>query len=241
MRLRANEGKGNPARQVFDVLTDPRSVVLQVRSRKASVASPWAAHLTCDSLEHTGWASASTHQEAVNCYSGCPSAAELSTIRPFVLDFPSVGDFTCEQEMNSMNITERIPTNCGDPVQGNNGQDASVSVEVNDVQDSGNSSVLMGSSSMLQMNMVPKNVDQAVELANSTSSKVFCPGTKVPDFCKDDFYEEFNMDEVDLNVENYEELFGVALNDSEQLFGNDRIDSLSGVKGLFCNVLTLIQ
>ncbi|KAL6972344.1 Zinc finger protein CONSTANS-like [Sarracenia purpurea var. burkii] len=243
MRLRANEGKGNPARQVFDVLTDPRSVVLQVRSRKASVASPWAAHLvhlqrislcqTCDSLEHTGWASASTHQEVVNCYFGCPSATELSTIRPFVLDFPSVGEFTCEQEMNSMNITKRIPTNCGDPVQGNNGQDAFVSVEVNDVQDSGNSSVLMGSSSMLQMNMVPKNVDQPVELANSTSSKVCCPGTKVPDFCKDDFYEEFNMDEVDLNVENYEELFGVALNDSEQLFGNDRIVSLFGVKGLF--------
>ncbi|KAL6975512.1 Zinc finger protein CONSTANS-like [Sarracenia purpurea var. burkii] len=189
---------------------------------------------TCDSLEHTGLASASTHQkEAVNCYSGCPSAAELSTIWPFVLDFPSMGDSTCVQEMNSMNITERILTNCGDPLQGNNGQDVSVSAEVNNVKDSGNSSVLMGSSSMLQMNIVPKNVDQPVELANSTSSKVCCPGTKVPDFCKDDFYEDFYMDEVDLNVENYEELFGVALNDPEQLFGNDGIDSLFGVKGLF--------
>ncbi|KAL7002038.1 Zinc finger protein CONSTANS-like [Sarracenia purpurea var. burkii] len=231
MHLRANEGKGNPARQVFDVLTDPRSVVLQVRSRKASVASPWAAHLVHLHVLKRGflfvrlvirWSILAGPQllhirRQLIVILVALSATELSAIRPFVLDFPSMGDFTCEQEMNSMNITERFPTNCGDPVQGNNGQDASVSVEVNDVQDSGNSSVLMGSSSMPQMNMVPKNVDQPVELANSTSSKVCCPGTKVPDFCKDDFYEEFNMDEVDLNVEDYEELFGVALNDSEQL------------------------
>ncbi|KAL6954661.1 Zinc finger protein CONSTANS-like [Sarracenia purpurea var. burkii] len=190
--------------------------------------------LTCDSLEHTGLASASTHKkEAVNCYSGCPSATELFTIWPFVLDFPSVGDSTCVQEMNSMNIAGWILTNCGDALQGNNGQDVSVSVEVNNVKNSGITSVSMGSSFMLQMNIVPKNVDQPVELANSTSSKVCCPGTKVPDFCKDDFYEDFNMDEVDLNVENYEELFGVALNDPKQLFGNDGIDSLFGVKGLF--------
>ncbi|KAL6982812.1 Zinc finger protein [Sarracenia purpurea var. burkii] len=130
MRLRANEGKGNPARQVFDVLNDPRSVVLQPAFVRC-LGERISLCQTCDSLEHTGRASTSTRQEAVNCYSGCPSAVELSTIRPLVLDFPSVGDFTCAQEMNSMNITERIPTNGGDPIQGNNGQDASVSVEIN--------------------------------------------------------------------------------------------------------------
>lgn len=36
------------------------------------------------------------------------------------------------------------------------------------------------------------------------------------------------MDEVDLNLENYEELFGVALSHSEQLFENGGIDSLFG-------------
>ncbi|KAL7234442.1 hypothetical protein ACSBR1_017948 [Camellia fascicularis] len=60
-----------------------------------------------------------------------------------------------------------------------------------------------------------------------------CPGTKAPDLEEDDkFYEDFNMDEVDSNIENYEETFGVALNDPEQLFGNDGIGSLFGVKDM---------
>ncbi|KAI8021590.1 Zinc finger protein CONSTANS-LIKE 9 [Camellia lanceoleosa] len=40
------------------------------------------------------------------------------------------------------------------------------------------------------------------------------------------------MNEVDLNIENYEEIFGVALNDPEQLFGNDGIGCLLGVKDM---------
>ncbi|KAI8021593.1 Zinc finger protein CONSTANS-LIKE 9 [Camellia lanceoleosa] len=60
-----------------------------------------------------------------------------------------------------------------------------------------------------------------------------CPGTKAPDLEEDDkFYEDFNMNEVDLNIENYEEIFGVALNDPEQLFGNDGIGCLLGVKDM---------
>lgn len=38
------------------------------------------------------------------------------------------------------------------------------------------------------------------------------------------------MDEVDLDLENYEELFGVALTNSELLFENGGIDSLFGTK-----------
>lgn len=40
------------------------------------------------------------------------------------------------------------------------------------------------------------------------------------------------MDDVDLDLENYEQLFGVAFNDPEHLFGNDGIGSLFGVKGM---------
>lgn len=60
-----------------------------------------------------------------------------------------------------------------------------------------------------------------------------CPETKAPDLCEDDgFYEDLNMDDVDLDLENYEQLFGVAFNDPEHLFGNDGIGSLFGVKGI---------
>ncbi|GFZ07578.1 CONSTANS-like 9 [Actinidia rufa] len=166
-------------------------------------------------------------------YSGCPSAAELSTIGLFLSDDPSVGDSTCEKEMSSMRISDKSVTNCGDPLQSKDGQDVSVLVKVNDVKNIDKLRFWMGSSSMPQLNIKPKTVDQPVGLVNSTSSKMFCPGTKSPAHCEDDgFYEDFNMDEVDLNIENYDELFGVALNNPEQLFGNDEIDSSFGVKDM---------
>ena len=40
------------------------------------------------------------------------------------------------------------------------------------------------------------------------------------------------MDEIDLNLENYEELFGVTLNHSEEIFENGGIDSLFGTKDM---------
>lgn len=60
-----------------------------------------------------------------------------------------------------------------------------------------------------------------------------CSGTKGPAlFEDDDLYEDFNMDEVGLNFENYEELFGVTLNHSEELLENGGIDSLFGTKDM---------
>ncbi|CAN6921917.1 unnamed protein product [Brassica oleracea var. botrytis] len=44
--------------------------------------------------------------------------------------------------------------------------------------------------------------------------------------CEDDFYDNLGMDEVDLALENYEELFGTAFNSSGHLFGQCGIDSL---------------
>ncbi|KAF5949392.1 hypothetical protein HYC85_011385 [Camellia sinensis] len=181
----------------------------------------------CDWLGHTGSTEASTHKkQAVNCYSGCPSAAELSTIWSFVLDIPSVGDSTCEKGMSLMSITDNSLTNSMDPSQSKYGQDVSVFIEENDVKNIDKSSDWMGSSAMPELRTKRQNV-------NSTSSKTCCPGTKASDLEEDDkFYEDFNMDEVDLNIENYEEIFGVALNDPEQLFGNDGIGSLFGVKDM---------
>ncbi|XP_039029361.1 zinc finger protein CONSTANS-LIKE 9-like [Hibiscus syriacus] len=59
-----------------------------------------------------------------------------------------------------------------------------------------------------------------------------CPQTKCEGVCEDDLYDDFNMDEIDLNLEKYEELFGVTLNHSEELFENGRIDSLFGTKAM---------
>lgn len=58
-------------------------------------------------------------------------------------------------------------------------------------------------------------------------SQVCYPHAKGPTLFEDDsLYEDLNMDEVDLNLENYEELFRVTLNSSEDLLENGGIDSL---------------
>jgi len=55
---------------------------------------------------------------------------------------------------------------------------------------------------------------------------VVCFGLKDVGMCEDDFYGNLGMDEVDMALENYEELFGTAFNPSEELFGHGGIDSL---------------
>ncbi|QCD79047.1 zinc finger protein CONSTANS [Vigna unguiculata] len=113
----------------------------------------------------TSW----THKrQGISCYSGCPSAAELSSIWSFVLDIPSIRECTtCEQELGLMSINENSE---------------SVGVATNE---------------------------------------------KCPALC----CEDFDMDEVDLNIEKYEELFG-----SEELFENGGIDSLFGTKDMSAEV-----
>lgn len=49
---------------------------------------------------------------------------------------------------------------------------------------------------------------------------------------EDDFHEDFNMDELDSNIERCEELFGVGNNDPQQFFDNSGIDGLFEMKGM---------
>lgn len=54
----------------------------------------------CDLLGHVVSGSNRGHKrQAVNCYTGCPSGAELSSIWSFILDLPSVEGSNCEQRM----------------------------------------------------------------------------------------------------------------------------------------------
>lgn len=186
----------------------------------------------CDWTGHCGSNSASTHKkETVNCYSGCPSADELSKIWSFLLEFPSVVDSTCEQGMGSMSITDNCPGNRRGPSGNNRDRDLSVPDEMNDLQNVDYSDIWV-ESSMPQLDNELPNVDQPTGSTNSTSPKICYSGMKGPEpYEQDNFYEDFNMDELDLNIEKYEELFGVANNNPGQ-FENDRIDSLFGIKGM---------
>ncbi|KAF3586057.1 hypothetical protein F2Q69_00032201 [Brassica cretica] len=77
-----------------------------------------------------------------------------------------------------------------------------------------------GASSSMQLSGEPPWYPQASSQDNNASSH---SDVRV---CEDDFYGNLGMDEVDLALENYEELFGTAFNTSGELFGQGGIDSL---------------
>jgi hypothetical protein len=54
-----------------------------------------------------------------------------------------------------------------------------------------------------------------------------CSSRKAPALCEDDnLYDDFNIDDMDLELENYKEIFAFALNHSEEYFEKGSIDSL---------------
>lgn len=127
---------------------------------------------SCDWIAHSASNSASTHKkQTVNCYSGCPSAVELSKIWSFLLDLPSVVDSTCEQGMGSMSITDNCPKNFQGPHGHDNSQDLSVAVAMNALENADDSGIWMGSS-MPQLDHELRNVDQPKGSINSLSPKV---------------------------------------------------------------------
>ncbi|KAL4037017.1 hypothetical protein IC575_000600 [Cucumis melo] len=178
----------------------------------------------CDYMGHSSSASISSRKrQPINCYSGCPTAAELSSIWSFVLDLPSGSD-ACEQELGLMSIAENSAVNAWGP-NDKAGQNVSGVDETNEFS-SVDKSIWYGSSSM------PHIMDQPITM-DATSPKLHYPGTKGPELdIEDDLYESLNMDEDSLNIENYEELFGVSLSYSEELLENGGIDSLFRMKNL---------
>ncbi|KAI4319517.1 hypothetical protein MLD38_033104 [Melastoma candidum] len=61
----------------------------------------------CDWTGHGASTSGSGHKrQTINCYHGCPSASELSSIWSFVLDVPAIGESGCEQGLGLMSINE---------------------------------------------------------------------------------------------------------------------------------------
>ena len=86
----------------------------------------------CDWLGHGPTTSFSMHKrQTVNCYSGCPSAEEFSSIWSFVLDIPSMGETTCEQELGLMSINENSNKSSCVPSES---QDVSDSAQVTDLR-----------------------------------------------------------------------------------------------------------
>ncbi|KAG1326725.1 zinc finger protein CONSTANS-LIKE 9 [Cocos nucifera] len=184
----------------------------------------------CDWNGHVGSASASGHKrKAINCYSGCPSTAELSRIWSFALDFPPLADSNGEQGLGLISINEDSVSNCCGSPAPENGRtmDLCSAGGVNDLDIIDNFDTWIGSSSNSEAALMPCNADQPAGPVDSATPKLCCTETRKHEICKDDeLYEDFNVDDVDLTFKNYEELFGASHNRSGQFIGDVGIDDL---------------
>nr|QCO76346.1 zinc finger protein [Tamarix hispida] len=183
---------------------------------------------SCDWAGHGASTSYSSHKrQQFSGYTDCPSAAELSKIWSFISDIPlpSEDDAPCEQGLGLLTIDE----NDASGLTGNvSGFDASAAAKGNDVQTVDNSGVLMGSSSITHPDLPSGSGNPASPTFQRTVavSELSCMhlqgvGPLFP-------YGDLDMDEVDLDFENYDELFGMTLTNSEKLLENGGIDSLFG-------------
>ncbi|GMH11997.1 hypothetical protein Nepgr_013838 [Nepenthes gracilis] len=190
----------------------------------------------CDWMGHGGSTCSPSHKkQSITSYSGCPSAAELSTIWSFILDLPlpTADDLTCEQGFGLMSIEEKSVRTSADTVDKDSGIETSAAVGVNHEWSTDKPNVWTESSSMPKLS-VPQYQEQPALSENRAPSKMqpFCLGSKGVGIFEDDPYADLDMDEIDLNFDNYEELFGVTLTHCEQLLENGGIDSLFGLKDL---------
>ncbi|XP_039008590.1 zinc finger protein CONSTANS-LIKE 9-like isoform X2 [Hibiscus syriacus] len=189
----------------------------------------------CDWICHGTSTSNLTHnRQTINSYSGCPSSAELSSLWPFFWQSPSPADSTGEQEVGLMSIPENMERTSWSPTrntisqnQNNNGV-----AEVNNENNADMGSGWDASSSIPEIRSPPRALDQPAGLTDTSLPKLSFPPTNHPSLCENDLCDDFNMDDVDLNLEKYEELFGETLDHSEELFGNGGIDSLFRMKDM---------
>ncbi|GAB4825325.1 Zinc finger protein CONSTANS-LIKE 10 [Ancistrocladus abbreviatus] len=128
----------------------------------------------CDWIGYGVSTCSSSHKrQCISSYSGCPSAAELSTIWPFTLDLPVpvTDDSTCEQGFGLLSIGENCIPDLLSPTTKDNILQASTAVGRNDEQTVHTSGVWMEPSSVPKLSM-PQGQEQPVASEDRASSKV---------------------------------------------------------------------
>ncbi|MBA0758342.1 hypothetical protein Gotri_021348 [Gossypium trilobum] len=122
----------------------------------------------CDLMGHGTSTLNSTHRrQTINCYSGCPSSAELSSIWSFLSQSPSAGESTCEQELRQMSITETSWCPTENTISQNDTGDAEVNRDYN--VDRGSS---WSGSSIPELRSGPGLLDQPAGTTDTSLSEV---------------------------------------------------------------------
>ncbi|CAN6448339.1 unnamed protein product [Victoria cruziana] len=181
----------------------------------------------CDWNRHGGSTTTSEHKrQAINSYVGCPSAADLSRIWSFILEFPSSGDSKCEEGIPLASINENSVTNCWEPSSSNN-LDLTIPNQLGEMETTEKGNFWMESSPLPPLNSMPFGVDHQDGMIDSALQKLSCDGLKDLGIFEDaELYEDLNMGDVDLTFENYEELFGNSQSNSQLPFDDGGADRL---------------
>ncbi|XP_062222151.1 zinc finger protein CONSTANS-LIKE 9-like isoform X2 [Phragmites australis] len=184
----------------------------------------------CDWNGHDAASGAGGHKrQAINCYSGCPSSAELSRIWSFVMDIPTVAaEPNCEDGISMMIIDDSgVSNHCGAPDDNRLLEIASTTL-MSDPPTGDKIKPLMGSSSGDGINILPLATDQPARPVSMTPKVPYA--TDNDNFHDGSIYEDLCVDDADLTFENYEELFGTSHIQTEQLFDDAGIDNYFELK-----------
>ncbi|CAO1941940.1 unnamed protein product [Urochloa humidicola] len=185
----------------------------------------------CDWNGHDAASGATGHKrQAINCYSGCPSSAELSRIWSFVMDIPTVAaEPNCEDGISMMTIDDSDVTNhCGASDDKRLLEIASTTLMSDPPTDDKLKPLIGGYSSGDGFNVPPLATDQPAGSVPMTPKVPYA--TDDDKFNDGSMYEDLCVDDTDLTFENYEELFGTSHIQTEQLFDDAGIDSYFEMK-----------
>lgn len=124
----------------------------------------------CDWNRHGRSCPTSGHKrQAISCYSGCPSASELSKNWSFLLDIPPTEDSHCEQGLGLMRIEEEsVSKFMCPPGNSSTGEQASAS----NMDDIGNADRLNSWSGPSAVDAFPSSGNQPAGSVDSTEPKV---------------------------------------------------------------------
>ncbi|XP_074583827.1 zinc finger protein CONSTANS-LIKE 10-like [Curcuma longa] len=181
----------------------------------------------CDWNGHDGSTLTSEHQrQTINCYSGCPSAAEFSRIWSF-FEYPQVKEPPCEQGLVTIN-ENHVNSWWGTP-ENSSTDNIDSTRKMNELGANDETNHLAESFSTEAVNAMSCSAEEQAGSMDSTTPKLCCPGADDIEFCND-FYDGFTMEDADNTFANYEELFSASHKQTGDLFDDAGIDSFFSMK-----------
>ncbi|KAJ8622199.1 hypothetical protein MRB53_030728 [Persea americana] len=166
-------------------------------------------------------------QQTLNCYSGCPSLAELSGFLSCINDASLLNEMDGTWGSKIMTANENCVNNCWE--QGGNG--GSIGLTATDHRlnslDSGEKLEpwVSSSSAIPNENSLVYDGEQQVGFQETNLFKAGCAPCNDLQICHNDgFCEGFNMDDVGLNFEKNDDLFDYSQSQSRYLYENVGMD-----------------